>query len=306
MASSNIPTLEELEVRLRKLQERDKVPSLEELEVRLAKLQDRPHISSKKSIDEVDNIIEQMQSELKLEHKSKELNNKRDQELHDRLRKLREDRSEKQTSLSFDKTKLIVTDGINAQAEIVSRIARQTKKVEEKKSLVDLAINLSEVSNITSDISPSLKEHKNKVLDIIADSLNRIYEGIKKITVPAVNTLKKIGSVFIDSIKSLSKKSSDKQMEETKEKLKELYKTYADLKGVDGKVKEKFLKNHYDQINQLQTPEQIFLETAKITQSIAIAGRQKVQEQQQAINRTGLSPSNTPNNTTKTSKTRQR
>jgi len=290
MTPSNIPTLEELEKRLAKLQDRDKIPSLEELEVRLAKLQDKAYMPLKKSTNEV----------------SKKSTDKRNQELHERLKKLREEPLTKQVDLSFDKTKSIITEGINAQAEIASRIASQSKKVEEKKPLVDLAINLNEVSNITADISPNLKEHENKVLDIITNSLNKIYEGIKKITTPAINTLKKIGSVFIDSIKSLSKKSSVNQIEETKGKLKELYKTYADLKGVDGKVKEKFLKNHHKQIDQLQTPQEIFLETAKITKSIAVAGRQKVQKQQQVINNIGnLHPSNTPNNA-KTSKRRQR
>lgn len=42
---------------------------------------------------------------------------------------------------------------------------------------------------------------------MIAGALSKIYEGIKKITTPAVNILKKIGSTFIDSIKSLSKSS---------------------------------------------------------------------------------------------------
>ena len=99
-----------------------------------------------------------------------------------------------------------------------------------------------------------------------------------------------------------------------------LYKTYIDLKGVKPKIKEEFLKKHYGQIDQLQTPQEIFVETAKITKSIRIAGKQKINnlKQQRIINRikkqsptafmnnNSFTPSNTPTNKGKSLKSYQR
>ncbi|HJD55951.1 MAG TPA: hypothetical protein LFW21_04880 [Rickettsia endosymbiont of Pyrocoelia pectoralis] len=311
MAPSNIPTLEELEARLAKL--KGIPPSTEELEARLAKLQDRPYQPSKEPIDEVGKLMEQMTSELSLEQKSKNFSNQKDQVLRDRLDKLKE------SSPTKTLPKLsIITDSIKAQRDMASRVAKQTKEPEVRRPVAELVINLDELSKITADISPKLKKQEDKVFDMIAGALTKIYEGIKKIATPAVNILKKIGSTFIDSIKSLSKnspnkgmeeskagfseKSSNKQMEESKASLKDLYKSYADLKGVDEKVKKEFLKNHYAQIDNIKTPQEMFLETAKITKSIAIAGAKKVQQISHKISYTNdlqhngsLTPPATPN-----------
>lgn len=125
MASSNIPTIEELEARLAKL--KGTPQSTEELEERLAKLQDREYIPTKKSGNEVEELIEQMQSELKLEQKSKDFSNQKDQALRDRLDKLKED------SPSKTPPKLnIIADSINEQAKMASIIAQQTKEPEVK------------------------------------------------------------------------------------------------------------------------------------------------------------------------------
>ena len=109
-------------------------------------------------------------------------------------------------------------------------------------------------------------------------------------------------------------------MKESKTQLKKLYKTYVDLKGVKPKIKEEFPKKHYEQIEQLQTPQEIFVETAKITKSIRTAGKQKINnlKQQQIINKmkkqspaafinnNSFTPSNTPTNKGKSSKSNQR
>ena len=293
MASFDIS---DLESRLRKLQDRDNIPSLEELEARLAKLQDKPYVPSKKPSSKAEKLIEQIESEIKLENKSKEL----------------KDRPKKPVvknpkNLTFQQTKSIIADSLDRQAKIASRAAKQINEEETKIPLIDFTTKLYDMRDIIANTPDISKEQEPKLLNIVANTLSKIYDGIKKITTPAINTLKKIGSIFTDSIKSLSKKSSDKQMAESKAQLKELYKSYVDLKGVDEKVKKEFLKNHYNQIDQLQTPQQIFLETAKVTKSIAAAGAKKVQQYSQAINRLGnLHPSNTPNNKTKTLKNRQR
>lgn len=308
----------DLESRLRKLQDRDNVPSLDELEAKLARLQDKPYVPSKKPSSKEDKLIEQIESEIKLENKSKELNDRPNQELRDRLKKLKEDRPKKPVinkpeNLTFQQTKSIIADSLDRQAKIASRAIKQVNEKEAKIPLMDFTTKLYDMRDIIANAPDMSKEQEPKLLDIIANTLSKIYDGIKKITTPAINTLKKIGNIFTDSIKSLSKKSSDKQMAESKATLKELYKSYIDLVDekldpkVKDRVKERFLKNHYGQIDQLQTPQQIFLATAKVTGSIANAGTKKVQKTQQAINRIGnLCPSNTPNNRTKISKDRQR
>lgn len=308
MASFDIS---DLESRLRKLQDRDNVPSLDKLEARLARLQDKPYVPSKKPSSEADKLIEQIESEIKLENKSKELNDRPNQELRDRLTRLKEDRPKKPVvknpkNLTFQQTKSIIADSLDRQAKIASRATKQVNEKEAKIPLMYFTTKLYDMRDIISSTPDIPKEQEPKLLDIVANTLSKIYDGIKKITTPAINTLKKIGSIFTDSIKSLSKKSSDKQMAESKAQLKELYKSYVDLKGVDAKVKKEFLKNHYSQIDQLQTPQQIFLETAKVTRSIATAGAKKVQQYSQAIRLGNLQPSNTPNNRTKTSKNIQR
>ncbi|AAY61748.1 hypothetical protein RFEPED_1560 [Rickettsia felis str. Pedreira] len=311
------PTLEELEERLAKL--KGTPPTLEELEERFAKLQDRPYTPTKKSgydsgyesDDEVDKLVEKIQSEVKLEQKSKALNAQKDQEIRDRLDKLREDSpiTQKKThiDLSFNDTKSIITDTIDAHADIASSYANRSTELEEKKALFNLASNLTEARDIIRDTPPISKEYEPKILDVIARGLGKIYEGIKKIASPVVNIIKEIGSSLVNSIKSLPQKSSKQQIKESKIKLKKLYKTYIDLKGVKPKIKEEFLKKHYEQIDQLQTPKEIFVETAKITKSIRIAGKQKINnlKQQRIINRmkkqsparrgnSPLVPSNTP------------
>ncbi|XVN41478.1 MAG: hypothetical protein RCO49_02825 [Rickettsia endosymbiont of Argas persicus] len=310
MATSDIPTLEEFEARLRKLQDRDNVPSLEELEAKLAEHQDKTYVPSKKSTNEVDSLIEEIQSELRLEKKSKELKDRPDLELRDRLKRLKEDRSKKSSikepeNLAFPQTKSTITDSLDMQAKIASRAATQLNEKEAKIPLMNFATKLYDMRDIIANTPDISKEQEPKLLDVITSTLSKIYEGIKKITTPAVNTLKKIGSIFTDSIKSLSRKSSDKQMEESKAKLKELYKSYVDLAGenldpkVKKQVKQKFLKKHFDQIDKLQTPKEIFLETAKVTKSIAIAGQQKIQKNRQKFKEAhvigSLRPSNTPN-----------
>ncbi|ABV73365.1 hypothetical protein A1E_02100 [Rickettsia canadensis str. McKiel] len=281
--------IKELEARLAKL--KGTPPTLEELEERFAKLQDRPYVPTKKSGNKVDDLIEQIRSEVKLEQKSRNLSNQKDQEICDRLDKLREDipimQHKTSTALSFNDTKSIITDTIDAQADIASLYASRSTELEEKKALLHLANNLTEASDIIRDKSPISKEYETKILDVIASGLNTIYEGIKKIVSPTVNILKEIGSSFVNSIQSLHQKSSKQQIKESKIKLKKLYKTYIYLKGVKPKIKEDFLKKHYERIDQLQTPQEIFIETAKITKSIKIAGKQKINnlKQQQIINR---------------------
>lgn len=314
--------IKELEERLAKL--KGTPPSLEELEERFAKLQDRPYVPTKKSGNEVEDLIEQMQSELKLEQKSKNLGDQKDQAIRDRLDKLREDSliTRKKTSidLSFNDTKSIITDTIDAQADIASSYANRSTELEEKKALLHLANNLTEARDIIRDIPPISKEYEPKILDVIASGLGKIYEGIKKIASHAVNIIKEIGSSLVNSIKSLPQKSSKQQIKEPKIKLKKLYKTYVDLKGVKPKIKEEFLKKHYERIDQLQTPQEVFVETAKITKSIRIAGKQKINnlKQQQVvdrmkkqsptvfINNNSFTPSNTPTNKARSSKSNQR
>ncbi|WP_202070131.1 hypothetical protein [Rickettsia tillamookensis] len=314
--------IKDLEERLAKL--KGTPPSLEELEERFAKLQDRPYIPTKKSDDEVDKLVEKIQSEVKLEQKSKALNAQKDQEIRDRLDKLREDspitRNKTSINLSFNDTKSIITDTIDAQADITSSYAKRSTDLKEKKALFNLANNLIEARDIIRDTPPVSKEYEPKILDVIANGLGKIYEGIKKIASPAVNIIKEIGSSLVNSIKSLPQKSSKQQIKESKIKLKKLYKTYVDLKGVKPKIKEEFLKKHYEQIDQLQTPKEIFVETAKITKSIRIAGRQKINnlKQQRIINRmkkhsptafinnNSFTPSNTPTNKGKSLKSHQR
>ncbi|KJV62325.1 hypothetical protein [Rickettsia amblyommatis] len=304
--------IKELEERLAKL--KGIPPSLEELEERFAKLQDRPYIPTKKSGNEVDDLIEQLQSELKLEQKSKSLNDQQDQAIRDRLDKLREDSpiTQKKTpiDLSFNDTKSIITDTIDAQADIASAYANRSTELEEKQALLHLANNLTEARDIIRDIPPISKEYAPKLLDVIASGLDKIYEGIKKIASPAVNIIKEIGSSLVNSIKALPQKSSKQQI-----KLKKLYRTYVDLKGIKPKIKEELLKKHYARIDQLQTPKEIFVETAKITKSIRRAGKQKINnlKQQQIINRmkqqsptafinnNSFTPSNTPTNKARSS-----
>ena len=308
----------ELEERLAQLKEAP--PSLEELEARFAKLQDRTYVPTKKSSNELDDLIEQMQSELKLEQKSKNLNDQKDQEIRDRLDKLREGSpiTQKKTSigLSFKGTKSIITDTIDAHADIASLYANRSTELEEKKALLHLANNLTEARDIIRHIPNISKEYEPKILDVIAGVLGKIYEVIKKIASPAVNIIKEIGSSLINSIKSLPHKSSKQQIKESKIKLKKLYKTYVDLKGVKPKIKEEFLKKHYGRIDQLHTPQEIFVETAKITKSIRISVKQKMNKQiingmkkrspTAFINNNSFTPSNTPNNKARSSKRRQR
>lgn len=294
MASFDIS---DLESRLRKLQDRDNVPSLDELEAKLAKLQDKPYVPSKKPNSEADKLIEQIESEIKLENKSKELNDRPNKQLV----------VKNPQNLTFQQTKSIIADSLDRQAKIASKALKQVNEKEAKIPLMDFTTKLYDMRDIIANTPDIPKEQEPKLLDIVANTLSKIYDGIKKITTPAINTLKKIGSILTDSIKSLSQKSFDKQMEASKAQWKELYKSYVALKGVDTKVKKEFLKNHYSQIDQLQTPQQIFLETAKVTRSIATAGAKKVQQHSQSINKLGnLYLSNTPNNRTKTSKNRQR
>ncbi|GAA5252354.1 hypothetical protein [Candidatus Rickettsia kedanie] len=321
--------IKELEERLAKL--KGTPPTLEELEERLAKLQDRPYIPKKsgydsgyESDDEVDKLVEKIQSEVKIEQKSKALNAQKDQEIRDRLDKLREDttvtRNKTSTNLSFNDTKSIITDTIDAHTDIASSYATRSTDLEAKKALFNLANNLTEARDIIRDTPPISKEYEPKILDVIARELGKIYEGITKIALPAVNIIKEIGSSLVNSIKSLSQKSSKQQIKESKITLKKLYKTYVDLKGVKPKIKEEFLKKHYEQIDQLQTPQEIFVETAKITKSIRITGRQKINnlKQQRIINRmkkqsptaclhnNSFTPSNTPTNKGKSLKSHQR
>ncbi|ABV75146.1 hypothetical protein A1C_04370 [Rickettsia akari str. Hartford] len=322
--------IKELEARLAKL--KGTPLTLEELEERFAKLQDRPYIPAKKSgydsgygsDDEVDKLVEKIQSAVKIEQKSKTLNAQKDQAIRDRLDKLREDttvtRKKTFTALSFNDTKSIITDTIDAHADIVSSYATRYTDLEEKKALFNLANNLTEARDIIRDTPTISKEYEPKILDVIAKAIGEIYEGIKKIAAPAVNIIKEIGSSLVNSIKSLSQKSSEQQIKESKIKLKKLYKTYVDLKGVTPKIKEEFLKKHCEYIDQLQTPQEIFVETAKITKSIRIAGRQKINnlKQQRIINRmqkqipTGcmnnnaFTPSNTPINKGKSLKSHRR
>lgn len=85
-------------------------------------------------------------------------------------------------------------------------------------------------------------------------------------------------------------------------------------------MQEKFLKNHYEQIDQLAGPQELLAETAKITKSIAKTGSQKIsnlKQQRDIIHkiRTGytktvgasnlFTPPNTLNNV-RLSSTRQR
>lgn len=271
MAPSDIPTLEELEARLAKLQDRDKIPSLEEIEKRFAKLQDREYVPSKEPTNEVDKLMDQMQSEIRLEKISKDLDNRKDQAIRDRLNKLREDSpiTQKKISpnLSFNETKSAIIDGINAQEDMARKVAEQTEELEIRKPVAKIAVDLNDLGKIAADISPELEKHKDEILGIFAKTLNKIYESIKKITTPAVDILKKIGNTFIDSIKSFSKKSPDKNMEKAKAGLKELYKSYADLKNIDLEKTKKIL----EKIDNIKDPRKIISLAPKIGKALSDA-----------------------------------
>ncbi len=251
------------------------------------------------SDDEVDKLLAQTQSEVILEAKSAELSNQTDQELWNRLSRLKDDRSISQKTsptdlsdisnntsnevrkkipvgFSFDDTQSIITANLDAQAGIADTFADQYDDVKDKKSLTNLASKLKEMSNIIADIAPIPKEYEAQLSTIITQALQKIYEGIKEVVSPVIGAIKEIGNTFLNSIKSIFKESPEKQIAVTKANLKGLYKTYTELKGIDNRVKEKFLKNHYEQIDQLHHPQELLAETAKITKSIANAGRQRI------------------------------
>nr|WP_253308334.1 hypothetical protein [Rickettsia endosymbiont of Ceutorhynchus assimilis] len=340
----NARSLQELEARVAKLTERsekdlqNEMNNFDQFNARLDKLWGKDSHSD----DEVDKLLAQIQSEVKLEAKSKELGNRQDQALRDRLNRLKADSPIRQKTsatdlsyithnpsnetnkktpvgFSFDDTKSIITANLDVQTGIADAFAHQYNDVQEKKSLTNLASKLEEMSNIIANISPIPQEYEAKVSNIITNGLQKIYEGIKEIVSPAIDIIKEIGSIFINSIKSIFKESPEKQMVTTKANLKGLYKTYAELKGVDNKVKEKFLKNHYEQIDRLQSSKELLAETAKITKSIANAGIQKINnlKQQQIIRKirtdhpaavdisSSLMPPSTPNNV-RSSSIRQR
>ncbi len=193
MASFDIS---DLESRLRKLQDRDNIPSLEELESRLAKLQDKPYVPSKKPSSEAEKLIEQIESEIKLENKSKELKDRPNQELHDRLKRLKEYRPKKPIvknpkNLTFQQTKSIIADSLDRQAKIASRAAKQINEEEPKIPLMNFTTKLYDMRDIIANTPDISKEQEPKLLDIVANTLSKIYDGIKKITTPAINTLNK-------------------------------------------------------------------------------------------------------------------
>ncbi len=304
----NDESLKELEDRVAKLTERSEQDLQNEMdnfsqvnEQFNAKL-DKLWGKDSHSDSEVDKLLEQMQSEIKLEAKSAELNNQKDQALRDRLNRLKEETTDlsdithtvhnevsktTSTRFSFDDTQSIITTNLEAQAGIAEAFANQYDDIDDKKPLADLASNLKKMSTIINDVSPVPKEYEEQVSTIITNGLQKIYGRIKEVISPAINAIKEIGSTFINSIKSIFQESPEKQTAATKANLKGLYKTYTDLKGVDGTVQEQFLKNHYEKIDQLQTPQELLVETAKITKSIAKAGIQKINNlrQQQQITR---------------------
>lgn len=340
----NARSLQELEARVAKLTERsekdlqNEMNNFDQFNARLDKLWGKDSHSD----DEVDKLLAQIQSEVKLEAKSTELGNRQDQALRDRLNRLKADspirqktsatdlsyiahntsnETNEKTSVgfSFDDTQSIITANLDVQAGIADAFANQYNDVEEKKPLINLASKLKEMRNIIADTSPIPQEYEAKASSIITNGLQKIYGGIKGVVSPAIDIIKEIGSTFINSIKSIFKESPEKRMVAAKANLKGLYKTYAELKGVDNKVKEKFLKNHYEQIDRLQSSKELLAETAKITKSIANAGIQKINnlKQQKIIRKirtdpsaatnisSSLTPPSTPNNV-KSPLTRQR
>ncbi|AIL64663.1 hypothetical protein NOVO_01320 [Rickettsiales bacterium Ac37b] len=319
---------------------------------------------------EVNNLLAQMQDEVKLDKKSAELNAARDKELADRIEKLKEnspirqnsgiankktssdkelfdrierlkennpirensgmsnkktssdkelfDRIEKlkdnnpvkqksSKSFSFNDIKSLTSTNLNAQASIASEFAYRSNNTKEVQSLNNLSNTLKEMGSIIDDIPTVPKEYENTVSNIISKGLKTIYEGIKTVISPAVNAIKELGNNLINAIKSTLTESPEKQLQANKENLKGLYKTYVDLKDVDNKVKDKFLKNHYEQIDKLQNPKELLLETAKVTKAIMRAGGEKInnikQQRETSLKRDrspnnslgNISPPNTPN-----------
>lgn len=330
----NAESLKELEARVAKLTERSEKDVQNEMN-NFDQVLDKLWGKDSHSDDEVDKLLAQIQSEVNLEAKSAELGNQKDQALRDRLSRLKADNPIRQKTsvtdlsdisdntsnevskkspvrFSFDDTQSLITANLNAQASIANAFADQYDDVQDKKSLTHLANKLKEMSNIIVDIAPIPKEYEAQLSTIITNGLQKIYEGIKEVVSPAIDVIKEIGNTFINSIKSIFQESSEKQIAVTKANLKGLYKTYTELKGVDNRVKEEFLENHYEKIDQLQGPKALLAETAKITKSIANAGRQKIsnlKQQQQIIHKmrthnpaaitsisNSLTPPSTPNN----------
>ncbi|WP_342271322.1 hypothetical protein [Candidatus Tisiphia endosymbiont of Parasteatoda lunata] len=172
------------------------------------------------SDDEVDKLLAQIQSEVKLEKKSIELGNQKDQALRDRLDRLKADspirHNTSATSLSyisnitsnevikktpvrfsFDDTQSIMTANLDAQAGIAETFADQFENIQDKKSLTSLANKLKEMSNIIAGISPVAQEYEVKVSNIITNGLQKIYGGIKEVVSPAIDIIKEIGNSFI-------------------------------------------------------------------------------------------------------------
>lgn len=334
----NAELLNELEARVVKLTERSEtaLPNemnhfdqvTEQFNARLDELCGKDSHSD----DEVHKLLAQIKSEIKLEAKSAELSHKTDQELRNRLERLKADRRHKTSAtelsdisnntsngvrkkipvrFSFDDTQSIITANLGAQAGIADTFADQLDNIQDQKSLTTLANKLKEMSNIIDDIPPIPKEYEAQVSTIITNGLQKIYEGIKAVVSPAIDVLKEIGSTFMNSIKSFFQESPEKQIAVTKANLNGLYKTYAEVKGADDKVKEAFLKNHYEQIDQLHSPQELLAENIKITKSIIYAriNKMKDRKQQQLIGKirkrqrynattdsNSLTPPRTPNN----------
>lgn len=333
-------SLRELEARVAKLTEKsekdlqNEVNNFDQINDQFNARLDRVWGRDWHSDDEVDKLLAQIQSEVKLEAKSAELGNQKDQNLCDRLDKLKADSPIRQNTLttdllgishntsntinkniparfSFNDTGSIITANLDAQAVVADVFVDQLENIQDKKSLTNLASKLKEMSNIIAEIPPIPQEYETQVSTIITNGLQKIYEGIKEIVSSAIDVLKEISSSFINSIKPIFKESPEKQIAATKTNLKGLYKTYAELKGVDNKVKNKFLQNHSEQIDQLHSPQELLAETAKITKSIVNIGRQKIsnlKHQRKIIHKMRtestktvdpsnlLMPPNTPNN----------
>ncbi|XVN43066.1 MAG: hypothetical protein RCG15_01870 [Candidatus Rickettsia vulgarisii] len=281
---------------------------------------------------EIDKLMEQLQSEVRLDEQEKERGRQEDQKLQERLDKLKgpiptteelearlaklkenpipEQVQHKRLSeegFSFNDNKDFITINLDAQTEMAKAYGEISNNPEEKKELNTAATKLGMISQLINYMPEVSKEEQPKVLEIIGKGLGKIYNGIKDGISYAIDGIKKLGGKLVESIKSIFKESPEKQLEKKRNTLKGLYENFVELKGVTGKVKEQFLEKHFNEIDKLTTPQEFLKETAKITKAIQKAGKdklleiknkhiesQKALQQKYAQRSNGLSPSPTP------------
>ncbi len=273
---------------------------------------------------EVDEILERMEKEVK-EQKSK-LGEQRDKYPQDKLGRLNTDSRTSDISevmpKRFDDAKSLITDSIRTQKELIIYDAKLSNDPKEKEQLTGVVAKLSKISQIVDEMPSIPKDHQPKVLNIIAGGLERIYDGIKGV---ASSIIKGLGSVLTNSIKMISESFSKKQLEvidnpakkteqpsdklkQNREAIKKQYEALVDLKGITGQVKEKFLKDHFAQIDEIITPQELLKEAKKVgdfTMQVVGAKMKERKEQRQRLERlqkpqkvtnNKITPSSTPAN----------